>query len=170
MNKHKLLISALAAGTIGVTALSLLSGSVFAQGDGRYSPLVQKLVDKFNLSQEEVDTVVSEYQAERRTEMQNRFQERLDQEVEAGNITSEQREKIMAKHEEMQNEMIGQQGLTSDERKAKMDEHRSELEKWAEENGIDVQYLMGFGPGKRGGFGGQDGDGQMKGRGYWQEQ
>lgn len=73
-------------------------------------------------------------------------EERLTKLVSEGKITEEQKSLILAKEEEMeaarQAQMESETELTEEERKAAMEEEQAELRKWAEENGIDMQYLI----------------------------
>lgn len=112
------------------------------------SDLVQKLTDKFGLNREEVQSVFDEHHQEMMANMQAKEEERLNQLVTDKKITEQQKQLILQKKEELrtqhQNEMQNLKDKTVEERKAIMEQHRQELENWANQNGIDVQYLMGF--------------------------
>jgi len=132
--------------------------NTFAQAKTtQHDSIVQKLVQKFNLNEDQVKAVFEEERTERQAEMQTKFEERLNQSVSEGKITEDQKKLIIAKHEEEQNEREADranwQNLTSEERRSQMDEHRTEMQSWAEENGIDMQYFMqGFKGEMRGGW------------------
>ncbi|EKD99819.1 MAG: hypothetical protein ACD_22C00171G0015 [uncultured bacterium] len=149
MQKHKVLISLLALGSsiglAGVFGLSAISNA-YAQTN-KPDNLIQRLVEKFGLNQTEVDKIVEEFRTEKQKEMASKIEERLSEEVTKGNITEAQKTAIIEKHKEMQTNRDGQEqkNLTPGERKQNMDEKRLELETWAEENGIDMKYVMGFG-------------------------
>ena len=70
-------------------------------------------------------------------------------------ITEEQKQLILQKREEMHDAREAKResnaSLTPEERKSQMEAKKTELEKWAKENGIDMQYLMLGGRG-HGGF------------------
>jgi len=155
---------------ISAIALVVLSLGVFgldkvkADEDGIYPPIVQKLVERFNLNTEEVKQVFDEERSERQQQMQVRFEERLNQTVSEGKITEEQKQLILAKHEELQAEREAEQesfkNMTQEERREGMEAKQNELKSWAEQNGIGLEYLFGGfgmhgkGPGgMRGGLG-----------------
>jgi len=139
-----------------IMAVTILGGSLIAPkaalaADNTWADhintMIEKLSSKFNLNKDEVKNTFEEMrtqrQQERQKEMQAQFETRLNQAVKDGKITEDQKAKIMAKHQELQKE-----------RGSKHDE----MEAWAEKNGIDLEWMMGFG-GPRGmmgrGFGGK---------------
>ena len=134
-----------------VSLAVLLAGSVYAfagtvkaeDAAGTFPPLIQKLVDKFNLDTAQVQVVLDEFRGERQKDFQARLEERLNDLVESGDLTEPQKKLILEKHQQLQ-----QSGEHS----------REEMQTWAEENGIDLKYLgggrmggmhggMGMGPG-----------------------
>lgn len=148
---------------LGLAALGVVSfGSVqaFAQdtatSDGK--TIVQKVAERFNLSQEDVQEVFDEHKTQLKEDMETKVDDRLSQAVTDGKITEEQKAKILEKQQELHSKMEANRDqlkdLTPEERRAQMDEQRKELEQWAEENGIDTQYLMGplIKGGHKGGF------------------
>jgi len=123
---------------------------------GGYPPVVQKLVERFGLDEDEVKAVFDEQRTEQKQQMQARFEKRLSQFVSDAKITEEQKQTILAKKAEMRGTHEDCAGLSAEERKQKMEEHKAEMESWAEKNGIDLSLLpmlMGGGPGHRRGFG-----------------
>ncbi len=159
MNKKILLTVA----TISILGIGLLSSTAIlaentADHPNPMAALVEKIADKFGLNQEDVQVIFDEYQTERRAEMEKnrekrqaemeaRFEEQLSQAIEEGKITEEQKQLIIAKREELEaNRQTGMKEMTDEERKTAREEERQELESWAEEKGIDLEYLMvGFG-------------------------
>jgi len=133
--KKAILISAI---TVGVLSLIGVLAVNRARADESfdYPPIIQKLVERFNLNTEEVQQVFDEVREERQEQGRARFEERLNQAVSDGRITEAQKEAILAKHAEMQ---------------ANQANHRQEMQAWAEENGIDWPLFLGGG--HRGGFG-----------------
>lgn len=126
------------AGLVGVKTIQ-------AEGNGNYPPLIQKLVERFNLDANEVQEVFDEVREERHQEMQARMEERLNQAVEEGKITEEQKEAILAKKAEMQARGEELKDLSPEERKEAMEEHREEMKAWLEENGLDLgEFFGGF--------------------------
>lgn len=123
-------------------------GALAADTDNPESTLVQKIATKFNLNQDEVQKVFDEEHASREAEMQTKNDERLSQLVTDGKITEAQKTLILNKQKELKasrSDKGSLKNLTPEERKSQMDAKKAELESWAKENGIDVQYLFGFG-------------------------
>lgn len=116
----------------------------------RYNSLVQALVEKFNLNESEVQSVFDEHRDEHRNEMRQKnqvhFEERLDQAISNGELTQEQKTLILEKKEELQSQRLDDLTLSNEEKRNQMEQHRKEMEKWAEENGIDMKFF-GFGKG-----------------------
>ncbi len=140
-----------------VLALGLLvfaSTKAYADNSDKYPPIIQKLVERFGLNEDEVKAVFDEAREEQHQQMQNRFEERLNQAVSEGEITEEQKQAILAKREEMQANREEFKDLSPEERREKMEAHQEEMKKWAEENGLELDSCpMFLGEGPRGGFG-----------------
>lgn len=152
MSKNKIAILSVIA-VITVTGVGLLGISqVSAETiDGAYSKIVQNIADKFNLDPEEVQQVFKETREEA-------FSDRLDKEVEDGNITEAQKQLIIDKISEhkVAIEEINNLSLTFSERQEKMEALREEIKTWADENDIPLRLLIGGGKMERG-----DGMGRM---------
>jgi hypothetical protein len=152
--KTKILLPAIAIVITGVAAFGSIG--VFAQTTQTdpHTSIIQRLVSKFGLKEDEVKAVFDAERTERQKEMQTRMTERLTQAVTDGKITEQQKQLIIAKQAELQKERETNRGtmqnLTNEQRKAKMEEHRTEIEAWAKENNIDTQYLFGGMKGGRG--------------------
>jgi len=118
--------------------------------------LVQRLVQKFNLDESEVQAVFDEEMADHHAQMQTRMEQRIDKLVTDGKITQEQKQKILDKLEEMHDQMPVDENefenMTPEQRQSEMQKRKTELEAWAKENGIEVSYLR---PNERGGRGGR---------------
>ena len=148
-------------GITTVTAVFLAWGatSIYAHGWGgaNNDTLIQRIVQRFGLKTEDVQGVFDTVRGERQDEMQQKMTERLDTLVKQGKITEAQKKLIVAKHAELQaqreKEMESMKDLTPEERRTKMEAHRTELESWAKQNNIDIQYVIGFGRGKGLGMG-----------------
>jgi len=146
---------------ITVASLAILGfvayGTVRAYADdksGGYPSIIQKLVERFGLNEEEVKTVFDEARGERQQQMQDRFEERLNQAVSDGKITEEQKQAILAKKAEMQVNRGEFKDFSPEERQEKMQAHREEMQTWAEANGIDISQIHSLlGKGCRSGFG-----------------
>ena len=153
MKSKKIIIPAIALGALSLVSVLGVS-SVRADENSTLHPVAQRLAERFNLNVDEVDQVFGEEREERQQQMQVRFEERLDESLNDGKITEEQRQAIIAKRDEMRGEREEFRGQMSEERQENREVHREEMESWAEENGIDLDSLpelLGGGP--RGGFG-----------------
>ena len=137
MNK-KIVVTVL---TLALASSALVASRTSAQGILGGDSFISTLAQKFGKSEEEVRTVFDEVRDQRRAEMQTRQAEKLDQAVTDGNLTEDQKQMILDKKAELQAERQDD----GENRQA----HQQELKTWAEENGIDTQYLFGFGPGNK---------------------
>lgn len=112
-----------------ITAGSLLGVSaVSAQSADGQSSLIDKIVAKFNLNRDEVESVFEEQRDEMKAEAATDLSERLQERVDDGDITAEQKTLIEEKAQEIQ---------------AAREAEQDELEQWAEDNGIDMRYIVG---------------------------
>jgi len=127
------------AGVIGVKSVKAV------ETKNPESPLIQAIVNKFNLNQSEVDNTINEVRQEKQKERQAQMESNLSKAVSDGVITESQKQAILEKHQEMQ---------------ANQTKNREEMEKWMTDNNLDFsklsQYQIGLGFGGRGsGFGGR---------------
>lgn len=128
--------------TLGIIMIGLLTisySSVKAEGD--YPSIVKKIAEKFNLNEKDVQAVFDEDRQSHFADMQARWSEKLDDLVNEGKITKEQKDAIVKKHEEMHNKMLELKDLSPEERKTKMQEIHEDLKAWADENGIDLAFV-----------------------------
>ncbi len=116
--------------------------------------MIEQLSERFNLNEDEVNQAVDEFRQERQNEMQARHEDRLNEAVQNGVITEEQRQELLNKHEEMRQEK---------------EKKWTEMRDWMEESGIDFEALREYGVGQVGlgcgalrGMGGGMGFGRMK--------
>lgn len=155
-NKQKIAVVALATvATLGVGGY-LASTAVNAADSTTRITIAEKIAEKFNLNQDEVEAVFTQDREERETS-------RLEHAVENGVITEDQVSAIEAKQEEFRADMddLNAQELTTEERhdavKALMDEYST----WAEENDIPVGMVAGGPKGQHSQMGGRMGQGMM---------
>jgi len=136
---------------VGGTAIG--STQVLAQ-NGNYPSFVQQLAQKLGIDQSKVQQAVDEIKQEHKSELQNKFNDVLDQAVKDGKITEAQKQLILQKRQELQNTKQNFKNMTPEQRKEAMQKQRQDLENWAKQNNIDLKYL--FGPfGHFGGFKGR---------------
>lgn len=137
--------------TIASIAFLMIVGAVSSQAlaqseTGGYQSIVQRLAEKFNLNESEVQAVFDEVHAEHQAQMQEMFEARLGEAVANGDLTEDQKNAILDKKEEMIAFRDSLRDLSPEERKAAFDEKRSELKTWAEEQGIDLNLFHLDGP------------------------
>ena len=148
--KKTLIITVLTLALIGATVMGTTTVSAQSK-EGLHDYIVQKLVERFGLNESEVQSVFDQVRDEHHAQMQTQLEERLQEAVDGGKITTEQKQLILDKHAQMQTTMESFKDMTPEERHEAMQMKHDELEQWAEENGIDLEDLMlGFGHGHRG--------------------
>lgn len=151
-------------------AISTVMAEGTTEGQNPMANLVERIANKFNLNQDEVQAVVDEAHEEQRTKMQTQrlteLTEKLDQLVTDGKITKAQKQLILTKHAELQAQHEDRKdemaNLTAEERKNKFETERTALETWAKENGIDMEYVMLCDGKGMGGHGGPRGFGDLE--------
>jgi len=114
--------------------------------------MIEQLSERFNLNEDEVNQAVDEFRQERQNEMQARHEDHLNQAVQDGVITNDQKQALLNKHEEIRQER---------------EKKWTKMQAWMEESGIDFQALKEYGVGQvglgcGGGRGGRMGFGRMK--------
>ena len=133
------------------------SGSKNAQEEqktpGSFPNIIQKLIDRFNLNPDEVSQVLQETREEQHQQAQANFENNLNEAVQSGKITEDQKNLILTKHEQMRTAKENWENLSPEERKEQGIDMKEDLKTWAEENGIDMKDLfLGYNKGHRGGF------------------
>lgn len=143
---------------LGTTAVFADSGP---EDMGEFPPVVGRLVEKFNLNRSEVEKELEDFRVQRQKdhheEMEARFEDRLNEALEEGEITAAQKENILEKHEEIEEKMQETRDLAWEERREKRNEIREEMQTWIQNQDLDLDFLrLGPGPGRsfqdRGGF------------------
>jgi hypothetical protein len=110
--------------------------------EGEYPPFVERLAERFDLDKDEVMDFLEELREERKAEMEARFEEKLDELVQDGEITSAQKEAILEKKEELEAFKEGLGDMTVSDAKGALKDLKEELKDWAEENDIEFKYLF----------------------------
>lgn len=144
MNKKLILPIAV----LAIAGAALFGTSAYAQSSQNgYGNMTQKLAQKLGIEESKVQAAFDEIKVEHHKNMEQKLNERLDQAVEDGKLTQEQKALILAKHAELQQQRESEreqvQNMTPEERKAFMENRREEMAQWAEENGIEFQFYMG---------------------------
>ncbi len=140
----------------GVTTLlsvGTLAGVASAQtgnGTNGTDSLVDKIAQRFNLNKDDVQKVFDENRSQHEADRQKRIEDRLNQAVKDGKITSAQKDAIIAKMKDMQTFMDSVKDKSADERRTLMKQKIDEMQQWAKDNNL-MQYMpMMGGPGHHG--------------------
>ena len=167
MKKKYLLAVPLLAGLAAISAYAVSPASASV---GMHDSLVKKLAEKFNVSETDVETIFEEHRTEQQAERKQEIEANLNKALSDGVITEDQKNLLIAKQEERRAEMEAnreerqnsQERPSAEDREArreKMETEREEFEKWAEEQGIDLDKLKEYGVMGMGGSGGHGGPG-----------
>lgn len=139
---------AAAAIAVGVTGAVLLGvNTVGAQSNG--NSLVEKIASRFSLDESEVQAVFDEHKEERHVQRQEKMSEHLQELVDNGTITTEQKALIETEQQKLQDAMDelrpdDRSAISEDEREALHDEIyalRESFESTLEDNGIDLNTI-----------------------------
>ena len=127
-NKKVLLVAGLAASivTLGLVGTSIVS----AETTSANMSIVERIATKFGLKEADVQAVFDEDRTAREAERSAVLSDRLQDAVDEGKITAEQKASIEAKITEEQ---------------SAREAERTALQQWAKDNNIDMKYLMGGG-------------------------
>jgi hypothetical protein len=139
MNIKKPLLLAGIAGIVGLASITGLAAAATDSNTG--TSLVDRIATRFNLNKDDVQKVFEENRAEREAEHQQKIEERLNQAVTDGKITSVQKDQILSKLSELKTFMETLKDKTHEERHTAMEQKRTELEQWAKDNNIPTEYL-----------------------------
>lgn len=112
--------------------------------------LVTAISQKFNLNQSDVQQVFDQQKQQMQAQHQQRFADRLTQDVKDGKLTQTQADAISAKMTELQTQrqadQTSLQGKTQAERQAYFKQQADALKQWATDNNIPAGYIPFGGP------------------------
>ena len=132
--------------TVVIVGAGLLTtqavNAFYSNKGGTFSGVIQALVDRFNLDPDEVQIVVDEYREDMHQQMTQTFEDRLNDAVDNGGITPEQKQLILEKHEQMMSDKENFSNLSEEEQREMKLTYHEDLEAWAEENGINLRLIM----------------------------
>ena len=134
-----------------VAAAPAYAANGSTQGNNFFSGLIQFIAQKFGLDSTKVQSAVTEYQVQHKTQiqqnMQNREKTRLDALVQQGKITSFQEQAILAELAKLRSEFdpANFRNMTPEERQQQFQKQRDEFTTWAKSQGIDPTLLRPFG-------------------------
>lgn len=149
MDKQKYILAGLAVatmGTLAVTQIASAHGFGFGQSsdDDNENSLASKIASTYSLNQDDVQNTIESYHQE---QQDARLQERVD----AGDLTTEQKDLLEAKMTENRTKMDEIRNITDEsQREDAEDNLRKEMRTWAEENNIPRPEVRGHGEGRMG--------------------
>ena len=147
LNKRNLILPIAILATAGVISLGAISTNAYFGGGQRHDDMVKELAVKLGVDESKVSAVFEEMQKEHQQEMESQMSTRLDEAIANGKITAAQKAAILAKHEEMRDEHDANresfQSMTPEKRRETRQTDHDEMEVWAQEQGIDLEYFMG---------------------------
>lgn len=118
-----------------ISILAFLAGGIFVRSikansnNSTFPPIVERLVEKFNLNKTEVEKVVEEYRNERIQQKKQLMEERLSQAVKDGVINESQKQALLKKFEEIIQ---------------RREQEKQEFQNWLSNQGIDMQKLAPY--------------------------
>lgn len=123
-----------------VLSLVAIAGTVYATGVsasfGKGQEMTNQLAEKLGVEESKVESAMDEIRSEREAEVKAEQEERLQQAVDDGKITAEQKQAL-----------LDRQSAMEEAREAR----RAENQQWMEDNGFDEEtlheYGIGFGKG-----------------------
>ncbi len=149
---------ATAIGVTSITGIHVANAATTEKSDGPMSGLVDAIAAKFSLDKSEVQAVFDEQKAKMQAEREAAVKDEVAKLVTEGKLTQDQADAINAKRAELRTEREegkeARSDQTREERKSEMKTKRAELQAWAEEQGIDDEYLRYVFGGKKSGEGG----------------
>lgn len=155
MLSKKILIPVFSLVIVGASLVGGGYGFASAQSNNTpFSGLSEEIAQKFHLNQSDVQSVIISYmQQHKQIMMQNRqkrVKERLDQEVQAEKITSDQESAIIKELTSLKNNYTSSsfETMTPAQHQRAMQNRHNELEAWAKTQGIDPSLIPDFGDGR----------------------
>lgn len=141
MINKKLYLPALGAILVGSTMFMV--GNVSAEGfQNRQTEIAQKIAQKFNLNQSEVEKVFTDFHQEKQSQRQAQLTEKLNQAQKDGKITEAQKTAILTKlAEKTASRPDMGKDQTAEQRKASMEQQKTEMDNWLKVNGLTTETL-----------------------------
>lgn len=146
--------SLVSAGVLTAVAVGSLAGvgAVNAFDTNQQDGLIDRIATDTGVDRAKIAASFDAYHEEMHAKIEEKRSAHLQELVDNGTITAEQKTAIEAKHDEMetQRESWKDQNLTRAEMRDKMEAARQEFETWADEQGIDLEVLRLEGMGGHG--------------------
>ncbi|HUD11666.1 MAG TPA: hypothetical protein VMS08_04615 [Candidatus Saccharimonadia bacterium] len=132
-------VAAIGAGVYGTSQASAASSTNSGQ------TLAQRIASAFNLDPSKVQTVVNQYRASQQSERDANYQDRLNQAVTNGKLTSAQESAIITEHNTLATQLQAAQNLTGSARTAAIKQVHQAAQAWASTNNVSMHWLIGSG-------------------------
>jgi hypothetical protein len=101
--------------------------------------LAQEIAQKFHLDQSQVQSVINQHRGEVQQNREARYEQRLTDAVNSGQITASQKQAILDEHNKLLSEI---KASTGGNRRPDLQNVRQEAKDWASQNNIDVKWLL----------------------------
>ena len=128
-----------------IAAGTLTAGAISADayfGGGNQDDFATKIANRLGVDKGKLTAVLEEMHDERHSQMEERFETKLNEAVSNGSITSAQKTTIEVKHEELEKKHEANresfQAMTPEEKRSTRQSERDELEAWANTQGINL--------------------------------
>jgi hypothetical protein len=141
------------AGFVVIAASGLVIAHVSAatnQNANNSDSLAQRIATKFHLNKNDVQSTIDQYKQDKLQQMESDYKGKLDQAVKDGKITPEQETKIIAEHDKLKTELLAAKDDQNTDRHTVFENVKNEATQWAQDNNIDVMWLLPGGPGHHG--------------------
>lgn len=135
---------------LGTACTGILNADPVNGDENDSFTFAERLAERFDLDKDEVADFMEELREEKKAEMDERFEKKLDDLVEDGEITGAQKETILEKKEEMEGFKESLEDMKVSEAREALEEMKEELKDWAEENDLELKYLLPKTAGKGG--------------------
>lgn len=135
------IIAIVGAAVVGSTAVS-------ADDSRKDSSISNKIAERFQLSEDEVQSVVEEFREENKANRSDKRAEKkeakLQSLVDEGLISTDQKSLIEAKFSEQMTALkeLKSSNLSMEQKMSQIQEIKTELKEWAELNSIDIEAIM----------------------------
>jgi hypothetical protein len=135
--------------TVPVVALSLICGGMIMSAESvhanenYHTKFAQRFSERFNVNENTVREFLETDHKERRFQAQERFEERLVNAVQNGELTEDQKNLIIAKKTALQSDRGTYRETGERPSEDERENHYKDLASWAEQNNIDMTHLVG---------------------------
>jgi len=125
---------------LGAGAFASVASAQSTSGNTANDSLATKIAQKFNLNKDDVQKVIDQNKTDHQAERQQKMEDRLNQAVKDGKITSAQKDAILAKMQDMKTYMDSIKDKSADEKRSLMKTKMDELKQWTKDNNL-TQYM-----------------------------